>query len=249
MKEFKENPLAIKIESLNKKYIVGKYGFLGTKGVLSADKKDLKEIQAIKNINLEIKKKDRIGLLGHNGSGKSTLIRMISNITTPTSGTVLINGKVSSILQGRVAFHPELTGYENIYLAGTLFGMKKEKIDAILPKIIEFSEIEKFLSTPMKRYSDGMIVKLACSIICHLDGNILILDEILAMVDQFFRVKIVNVIKERIENDNVTLIFVSHQLENIRDLCNRIVILNKGEVFFDGNLKDGLNVYESLIVS
>lgn len=247
MSEYQSNPLAIKIENLNKNYITGKYKFLGSKGILTSNKKDLTTIQAVNNINLEIKKNDRIGLLGHNGSGKSTLMRMMSNITTPTSGTVLINGKVSSVLQGRVGFHPELTGYENIFLTGSLYGMGKKKIDQVLPKIIKFSELEKFMSTPLKRYSDGMNVKLACSILCHLDGNILILDEILAMVDQFFRKKFINKLKEKIATEKITLIFVSHQIENIRELCNRIVILNNGKIYFNGNLEEGINTYQSLL--
>ncbi len=240
------NPLAIKISNLEKEYYLGKNKFLGLMGKISSKNNELKKIKAIDNISLEIKTGDRIGLLGHNGSGKSTLLRMVSDITIPTKGEILINGKVCSILQGRVGFHPELTGKENIYLSGVLHGMNKEDIDNNLEEIIEFSECRNFIDTPLKRYSDGMTIKLAFSILSHLDGNIYIFDEMLATVDQFFREKTIKKIKSKINHKNSSLIFVSHQIENIVELCNKVVILENGKLIFNGDLKEGVEKYKSL---
>jgi len=244
MSEINTNPLAIKIINLNKDYYLGKHNFLGVQTTIHSNK-EIKKIQAIKNINLEINKRDRVGLLGHNGSGKSTLLKIISNITTPTSGEILVNGKICSILQGRVAFHPELTGLENIYLVGALHGMSSEQIDKKIDNIIEFSELKEFINTPIKRYSDGMSIKLAFSTLSHLDGDILILDEILATVDGFFREKVIKRILRKIDEEYLTLIFVSHQIENIKDLCKKIVILERGEVKFVGGLDDGIKIYNN----
>jgi lipopolysaccharide transport system ATP-binding protein len=244
MSDINTNPLAIKIINLNKDYYLGKHNFLGVQTTIHSNK-EIKKIQAIKNINLEINKRDRVGLLGHNGSGKSTLLKIISNITTPTSGEILVNGKICSVLQGRVAFHPELTGLENIYLVGALHGMSSEQIDKKIDNIIEFSELKEFINTPIKRYSDGMSIKLAFSTLSHLDGDILILDEILATVDGFFREKVIKRILRKIDEEYLTLIFVSHQIENIKDLCKKIVILERGEVKFVGGLDDGIKIYNN----
>ena len=244
MSDINTNPLAIKILNLNKDYYLGKHNFLGVQTTIHSNK-EIKKIQAIKNINLEINKRDRVGLLGHNGSGKSTLLKIISNITTPTSGEILVNGKFCSVLKGRVAFHPELTGLENIYLVGALHGMSSEQIDKQIDNIIEFSELKEFINTPIKRYSDGMSIKLAFSTLSHLDGDILILDEILATVDGFFREKIIKRILRKIDEEYLNLIFVSHQIENIKDLCKKIVILERGEVKFVGGLDDGIKIYNN----
>ena len=238
------NPLAIKILNLSKDYYLGKHNFLGIQSTIRSNK-EIKKIQAIKNINLEINKGDRLGLLGSNGSGKSTLLKIISNITTPTSGEILINGKICSILQGRVAFHPELTGLENIYLVGALYGMSKKQIEKKIDNIIEFSELKKFINTPVKRYSDGMNVKLAFSTLSHIDGDILILDEILATVDVFFREKIIKRILKKIDEEYLTLIFVSHQIENIKDLCKKVIVLENGEVKFMGGVENGIKIYNN----
>ena len=171
---------------------------------------------------------------------------MISNITIPTRGEILINGKVCSVLQGRVGFHPELTGLENIFLSGILHGLNKDFIKNKLEDIIEFSECKDFLNTPLKRYSDGMHVKLAYSILSHLDGKIYIFDEILATVDQFFRNKLIKKIKTQLEHNNATLIFVSHQIENIEELCNKVIILNNGDLIYNGDMKKGIEKYKSL---
>ena len=240
-----KNPLAIKALNLEKEYYIGKNKFLELNSKLIANRNELKKITAINKINFEIKNGDRIGLLGHNGSGKSTLLRMISNITIPTRGEILINGKVCSVLQGRVGFHPELTGLENIFLSGILHGLNKDFIKNKLEDIIEFSECKDFLNTPLKRYSDGMHVKLAYSILSHLDGKIYIFDEILATVDQFFRNKLIKKIKTQLEHNNATLIFVSHQIENIEELCNKVIILNKGDLIYNGDMKKGIEKYKS----
>ncbi len=241
-----KNPIAIKAINLEKEYLIGKHKFLGLESKLVANQKDLKTITPIKNLSFEIKSGDKVGLLGHNGSGKSTLLRMISNITIPTKGEIYINGKVCSVLQGRVGFHPELTGLENIFLSGTLHGLSKDIINKNLDDIIEFSECKDFLNTPLKRYSDGMNIKLAYAILSNLDGSIFIFDEILATVDQFFREKLMDKIKSQLNKKNATLIFVSHQIENIEELCNKVMILNDGNLIFDGDLKEGVEKYKTL---
>lgn len=243
---YEDNPVAIRVLNLEKKYSIGKNRFFGIMSKISSKDNELKKIKAINNLSLEIKTGDRVGLLGHNGSGKSTLLRMISDITIPTKGEILINGKVCSILQGRIGFHPELTGKENIYLSGILHGMTRKEIDSNLDEIIEFSECKNFIDTPLKRYSEGMTIKLAFSILSHLEGNIYIFDEMLATVDQFFREKVIKKIKLKLNKKNSSLIFVSHQIENIYELCNKVIILENGKLIFNGDLTEGIKKYQSL---
>ena len=187
---------------------------------------------ALKDISFEVKQGDCVGILGRNGAGKSTLLKIITRITTPTKGQIKIKGKVTSLLEVGTGFHHELTGRENIYLNGAILGMKKAEIRKKFDQIVSFSEIEDFIDTPVKRYSSGMKVRLAFSVAVHLDSEILITDEVLAVGDMKFRQKCIAKMKEISTESNRTILFVSHNVNAIRKICTTGFILDKGEMIF-----------------
>jgi len=201
------------------------------------------KFKALDNISFEVKKGERIGIIGHNGAGKSTLLKLISRVTGPTSGNIYLNGRVASMLEVGTGFHPELTGRENIYMNGAILGMTKKEIDAKMEDIIEFSEVRQFIDTPVKRYSSGMYVKLAFSVAAHLDSEIVIMDEVLAVGDIAFQNKCIKKMKSLSEKDNRTILYVSHNMSTIRQLCNRVIVLNHGEILFNGNVETGIAKY------
>lgn len=251
----------IKIENLKKKYRLGAIGG----GTLTADlqswwarvrgKEDPntkigtevytgnKTFMALDGINLEIYKGDRIGIIGSNGAGKSTMLKILSRVTAPTDGTLKIKGRISSMLEVGTGFHPELTGRENIYLNGAILGMTKAEVDEKMEDIIEFSECRQFIDTPVKRYSSGMFVKLAFSVAAHLDSEILIMDEVLAVGDMKFQKKCIDKMRTLATKDDRTVLYVSHNMSTIRELCNRVIVLNKGKIIFDGGVEDGIKIY------
>ena len=186
---------------------------------------------ALKNINLEIKKGEIVGLIGANGAGKSTLLKILSRITFPTTGEAKLYGRAASLLEVGTGFHPELTGRENIFLNGTINGMTKFEIDKKLEEIVDFAGINRFLDTPVKRYSSGMYVKLGFAIAANLTQEILLVDEVLAVGDQNFRKKAINKMNELSLKNDRTLIFVSHNMQSIQNLCSRTILLKKGKVF------------------
>lgn len=196
------------------------------------------EFWALKDLNFEIKQGDRIGIIGKNGAGKSTLLKILSRITTPTEGTVKIRGKVSSLLEVGTGFHGELTGRENIYLNGSILGMKKREIDRKLDEIIDFSGIEKHIDTPVKRYSSGMYVRLAFAVAAHLDSDILIADEVLAVGDAEFQKKAIGKMSYLSTSQGRTVLFVSHNMAAVKGLCNKGVILEKGKLKFQSDRID-----------
>jgi lipopolysaccharide transport system ATP-binding protein len=189
----------------------------------------VEEFWALKNITLEIPKGVKLGVLGHNGAGKSTLLKVLSHITEPTAGRVLINGRISSLLEVGTGFHSELSGRENIFLNGAILGMKRAEIIRKFDEIVGFSEIEQFIDTPFKRYSSGMQVRLAFSVAAHLEPDILILDEILAVGDIPFQRKCLQKMKE-ISDSGATVIFVNHGIDAIREYCNQAIVLEKGKL-------------------
>ena len=201
------------------------------------------KIIALNNINLKISKGEIVGSIGKNGSGKSTLLKIISKITSPTNGQIELKGKVASLLEVGVGFHPELTGLENIYLNGSIFGLEKNEILEIESEIIEFSEIEKFIKTPIKRYSSGMLVKLGFSIAAHLRPDIFIVDEVLAVGDNNFREKALSKILEFSKKKEKVVFFVSHNMDLISKICNRCILLKDGQVEFDGDTKFAIKKY------
>lgn len=250
----------IKIEDLKKKYRLGTIGG----GTLTADlqswwarirgKEDPntiigtdistknKTFLALKGINLEINKGDTIGIIGGNGAGKSTLLKILSRVTAPTDGSVKINGRISSMLEVGTGFHGELTGRENIYLNGAILGMTRAEVDEKMEAIIDFSECREFIDTPVKRYSSGMYVKLAFSVASHLDSEILIMDEVLAVGDMKFQKKCINKMLD-VAKSGRTILYVSHNMKTIEELCNRVVVLEKGSVKYDGEVDEGVSIY------
>lgn len=185
---------------------------------------------ALKDLNFEIKKGDRVGIIGHNGAGKSTLLKLLSQITGPTEGNIKINGKIASLLEVGTGFHPEMTGRENIYMNGAILGMKHDEIDKKVNDIIEFSEIGEHIDTPVKRYSSGMYVRLAFAVAAHLDSDILIADEVLAVGDAAFQKKALGKMNELSSGEGRTVLFVSHNMAQVKNLCNKGIVLEKGKV-------------------
>lgn len=198
---------------------------------------------ALKGISFEVKKGERLGIIGGNGAGKSTTLKILSRVTAPTEGEIYINGRISSMLEVGTGFHPELTGRENIYLNGAILGMSKEEVDRKIEDIIEFSECRQFIDTPVKRYSSGMYVKLAFSVAAHLDSEILIMDEVLAVGDMKFQQKCLKKMREVADNEGKTVLYVSHNMNTIRQLCNRCIVLNKGTIVYEGDVEEAISIY------
>lgn len=202
------------------------------------------EIWALKNVNLEIKEGDVVGVIGRNGSGKSTLLKILSKITAPTEGRAMIKGRVASLLEVGTGFHSELTGRENVYMNAAILGMTKEEIAGKFDEIVSFSGVEKFIDTPVKRYSSGMMVRLAFSVAAHLEPEILIIDEVLAVGDASFQQKCLGRMNA-VAREGRTILFVSHQAAAVENLCNRGVVLESGTVKFTGTQTEAISYYVS----
>ena len=200
------------------------------------------QFMALDDINLTVYKGEALGIIGRNGAGKSTLLKLLSRVTAPTEGDIDIYGRISSMLEVGTGFHPEMTGRENIYLNGAILGMTRAEVDRKIDDIIEFSEIGQFIDTPVKRYSSGMYVKLAFSVAAHLDNEIMIMDEVLAVGDAAFREKCLKRMRAEARSGK-TVLYVSHSMETIRELCDRCVVLRNGRIVFDGNAPDAIDVY------
>ena len=197
---------------------------------------------ALKDVSFEIKKGDVVGVMGRNGSGKSTLLKILSRITAPTSGNAFMQGRLASLLEVGTGFNYELTGRENVYLNGSILGLKQREIDARYGSIVEFAEIADFMDTPVKRYSSGMRVRLAFAVAAHLEPDILILDEVLAVGDAKFQEKCLNRIEE-IKNAGVTVLFVSHSAQQVLKLCSKGIVLEDGRVIAAGTAQEATNHY------
>lgn len=197
---------------------------------------------ALKDVSFEVEAGEVVGIIGRNGAGKSTLLKILSRITSPTEGTVELHGRVGSLLEVGTGFHPELTGRENIYLSGSILGMKRREIDAKLDEIVKFSEIEQFLDTPVKRYSSGMYVRLAFAVAAHLEPEILIVDEVLAVGDATFQKKCLGKMGE-VAKEGRTVLFVSHNMGAIESLCQKTILMMMGTISTIGTTKDVINNY------
>ena len=197
---------------------------------------------ALKDVSFEVKNGEALGIIGRNGTGKSTLLKILSRITSPTSGSVKIRGRVSSLLEVGTGFHPELTGRENIFLNGSILGMTREEIKGKFDEIVEFSGIEKFLDTPVKRYSSGMYVRLAFAVAAHLEPEILVVDEVLSVGDAEFQEKCLGKMSE-VSQSGRTIIFVSHNMIAVRNLCPRVILLDYGRVVAEGNASAIISQY------
>lgn len=199
---------------------------------------------ALKDLNFDIKQGDRVGIIGHNGAGKSTLLKILSQITSPTEGSIKIKGRIASLLEVGTGFHAELTGRENIFMNGAILGMSHAEIDSKVNDIIEFSEIGEHIDTPVKRYSSGMYVRLAFAVAAHLDSEILIADEVLAVGDAAFQKKALGKMNELSTGQGRTVLFVSHNMSQIKNLCNKGIVLQKGQVLRkDDNIQDCIDYY------
>lgn len=252
--------LMIKVDNVTKEYRLGAIGGTTLRDELQrrrAKRKHLEDptlkigqarvdsnerFMALNGVSFQVKKGEAVGIIGHNGAGKSTLLKLITRITAPTTGDIYLNGRVASMLEVGTGFHPELTGRENVYLNGAILGMTKKEIDAKMDDIIEFSEVRQFIDTPVKRYSSGMYVKLAFSVAAHLDSEIMIMDEVLAVGDVAFQNKCIKKMRE-VADSGRTILYVSHNMSTIRTLCDRCIVLSKGQVLFDGRVEEAISHY------
>jgi lipopolysaccharide transport system ATP-binding protein len=202
-------------------------------------------IYSLNNISFEVNQGDTIGIIGKNGAGKSTLLKIISRVTTPSLGKIQIKGRISSLLEVGTGFHPELTGRENIYLNGAILGMRKKEISAKLDEIIDFTGIERYIDTPVKRYSSGMYVRLAFAVAAHLEGEIMVVDEVLAVGDADFQKKCLGKMGDLSKNSGRTVLFVSHNMAAIQQLCSRTIVLSDGELSYNGKTNLAVKQYLS----
>lgn len=199
-------------------------------------------VWALKDINFEVKEGEIVGLVGRNGAGKSTLLKVLSRTTAPTAGQIKIRGKVASLLEVGTGFHPDLSGRDNIFLNGAILGMRKTEIRSKFDQIVEFAGVSRYIDTPVKRYSSGMYVRLAFAVAAHLDPDILIIDEVLAVGDAEFQAKCLGKMKE-VSDQGRTVLFVSHNMGAVADLCSRAIMLKQGTQFMDGNTDDVIRTY------
>lgn len=250
--------IAIKVENLGKCYHIGQaksgdfrqsFGHwidkLRGRNKGHAGAGPAEEFWALKDVNFEINKGEAVGIIGRNGAGKSTLLKILSRITEPSKGRFEINGRVSSLLEVGTGFHPELSGRENIYLNGTILGMKRSEIRAKFDEIVAFSGVEKFIDTPVKHYSSGMKVRLAFSVAAHLEPEILIIDEVLAVGDAEFQKKCLGKMDEVSKSEGKTILFVSHHMGSIQKLCHKALWINEGSIVFSGTVNDSISKYIS----
>jgi homopolymeric O-antigen transport system ATP-binding protein len=235
--------VVIRADGLGKKYRISSQREKQGRGALFGVTPKSEDFWALKDIRFEIGRGEALGIIGHNGAGKSTLLKILSRITEPTVGRVSIRGRVASLLEVGTGFHPELTGRENIYLNGSILGMSRAEIRKKFDEIVAFAEIDQFLDTPVKRYSSGMYVRLAFSVAAHLEPEILIVDEVLAVGDVAFQRKCMDYMK-RLARSGVTVILVSHDLFAVKAMCRRVLTLSAGGLKFDGLPAEGIDLYE-----
>ena len=206
-------------------------------------------VRAIEDITFDVNPGERVGIIGKNGAGKSTLLKILTRITSPTHGDAVMRGRMAALLEVGTGFHPEFTGRENIYMNGLLLGMSRDEVDDKLNDIVQFSGIERYLDTPVKRYSSGMRVRLGFAVAAHLEPEILIVDEVLAVGDAEFQQKAIGKMRSVSTKDNRTILFVSHNMNAIRNLCTRCLVIDEGKIVFDGAVQDAIEHYQSVVRS
>jgi homopolymeric O-antigen transport system ATP-binding protein len=199
---------------------------------------------AVRDVSFAVERGEALGIIGHNGAGKSTILKLLSNITTPTCGQITINGRLAALIEVGSGFHPELSGRENIYLNGSILGMSRSEITKKLDSIIDFADVRQFIDTPVKRFSSGMYVRLGFSIAAHLEPDILLLDEVLAVGDAAFQAKCLNRITE-LKEAGTTIVFISHDLRAVERLCSRVLLLKHGQIVMSGSAKQVVAAYQS----
>jgi lipopolysaccharide transport system ATP-binding protein len=257
--------IVIKVENLSKQYRLGKVGT----GTLTQDinswwsrirgkedptlkigekndrtsKGESEYVWSLKDINFEVKQGDTLGIIGKNGAGKSTLLKILSKVTAPTTGKIKVKGRIASLLEVGTGFHPELSGRENIFLNGAILGMSKNEIKKKFDEIVDFSGVERYIDTPVKRYSSGMYVRLAFAVAAHLESEILIVDEVLAVGDAEFQKKCLGKMNDVSKGEGRTVLFVSHNMAAVENLCNKGIVLNNGNMIFEGGSKESIDYY------
>lgn len=257
--------LALKAENISKQYRLGQVGT----GTLSHDlnrfwhqmrgkenpylkigeandcasKGESDYVWSLRDINFEIGQGEAVGIIGRNGAGKSTLLKLLSKVTKPTTGKIYTNGRIASLLEVGTGFHPEMTGRENIYLNGAILGMTRKEITRKFEEIVDFSGVERYIDTPVKRYSSGMYVRLAFAVAAHLESEILIVDEVLAVGDAEFQTKCLGKMGDVSKGDGRTVLFVSHDLNAVSQICNTGILLNQGLVEYTGNIRETVSTY------
>lgn len=261
VKTMENREIAIKLSGVKKMYKLGQIGG----GTLQADlqswwarirgKEDPntkigqeqrlvgQTFMALNGIDLTVYKGEALGIIGGNGAGKSTMLKLLSRVTAPTDGRIDIYGRIASMLEVGTGFNGELTGRENVYMNGAILGMTKAEIDSKMEDIIDFSEVRDFIDTPVKRYSSGMYVKLAFSVAAHLDSEIMIMDEVLAVGDMAFQKKCLDKMRDVANKEGRTVLYVSHNMNTIRQLCSRCIVLDKGKIIFCGEVEDAIDIY------
>lgn len=260
------NSTAIRVENVSKQYRLGKIGTGSFKHDFNrwwhtvrgkedpylkiGEDNDPKKaggeyVWALKDISFDMKVGEVLGIIGRNGAGKSTLLKILSRTTVPTTGTIKLRGRVASLLEVGTGFHPELTGRENIFLNGSILGMTKAEIKSKFDEIVDFSGVEKYIDTPVKRYSSGMYVRLAFAVAAHLEPEILIVDEVLAVGDAEFQRKAIGKMQNISQGEGRTVIFVSHSMASIKQLCSRCIVLNYGSIAFTGGVEESIYSYVS----
>ena len=258
-------PTAIKVENLSKAYQLGDFGtgtisrdlerfwakmrgkedpFLKIGEVNDRTKKGESDIVwSLNDLNFEVAQGDAVGIIGRNGAGKSTLLKILSRVTSPTSGSIKIKGRIASLLEVGTGFHPELTGKENIYLNGAILGMRKAEIKRKFDEIVDFAGVERYIDTPVKRYSSGMYVRLAFAVAAHLESEILIVDEVLAVGDAEFQKKCIGKMGDVSKGEGRTVLFVSHNMASVKSLCKKGMVLSNGSLFYEGSAEDAIEQY------
>lgn len=253
--------VVISIEKLGKSYMIGHQGkerrYVALRDVIANGMRkgwsrlrhpeyytheNLEEFWALKNINLEVKQGERLGIIGRNGAGKTTLLKLLSRITEPTAGMINIRGRVASLLEVGTGFHPELTGRENIYLNGAILGMTRQEVRRKFDEIVDFAGIEQFLDTPVKRFSSGMYVRLGFSVAAHLEPEILVVDEVLAVGDASFQKKCIGKM-DSVAKEGRTILFVSHQMQSVSNLCKRTILLDRAKLVKEGSTDEVIKSY------
>ena len=256
-----DNNLSIRVENVSKKYRLGAIGGQTLREDLQSWAAKLKgkedpnskigasniratgDFWALKNISFEVQKGERIGIIGHNGAGKSTLLKLLSRVTAPSEGKISYNGRIASMLEVGTGFHPELTGRENVYMTGAILGMTKAEIASKLDEIVDFSGCERYLDTPVKRYSSGMMVRLGFAVAAHLDPEILVVDEVLAVGDAEFQKKAIGKMQDVSKGEGRTVLFVSHNMASVKSLCKTGVLLENGSVKYIGGINETVERY------
>ncbi|OQP66904.1 ABC transporter [Niastella vici] len=247
----------IKVENLSKKFLIShekQEPYTTLRDVMAKSVKKLfqkgvkpegnsEEFWALRDLNFEIKQGDRVGIIGRNGAGKSTLLKILSRISEPSSGKISIRGRVASLLEVGTGFHPELTGRENVFLNGAILGMGRAEINKKFDEIVSFAEVERFLDTPVKRYSSGMYVRLAFAVAAHLEPEILIVDEVLAVGDTQFQKKCIGKMEDVSKNEGRTVLFVSHNMNVIKNICKSGIVLSQGKLVFSGGANEAVEKY------